>query len=64
MSSPSGRDRGEVGLPKQQMQADGDEEPRQYGLCCDACRGEGEDTRGGWGVVTVQSHDFSVNCHE
>lgn len=32
-------------LPKQKMQADGDEEPRQYGLCCDACRGEGEDTR-------------------
>lgn len=32
-------------LPKQQMQADGDEEPRQYGVCCDACRGEGEDTR-------------------
>lgn len=49
-------------LPKQQMQADGDEEPRQYGLCWDACRGEGEDTRlleperERGGGVTVQSH--------
>lgn len=30
---------------KQKTQPDGDEEPRQYGLCCDACRAEGKDTR-------------------
>lgn len=32
-------------LSKQKTQPDGDEEPCQYGLCCDACRAEGEDTR-------------------
>lgn len=28
-------------LSKQKTQPDGDEEPCQYGLCCDACRAEG-----------------------
>lgn len=31
-------------LSKQKTQPDGDEEPCQYGLCCDACRAEGKGT--------------------